>query len=151
MQNSASSLTADRYFSILIALLAAIFFVVIGGKADPASAGSISASTYPRILLTAIIVISIYLAFKPSNHNGNKAKVSAPGIASIVLMAGYIFLMERIGFFILTPILLTLLPLLAGFRAYRWILTSVVLVTLTLYGVFVGALNIPLPPGVFGD
>jgi len=151
MPNSVINLTADRYFSAILALLTAIFFVVIGGKADPGSAGNLSASTYPRIILSVIILISIYLAFKPTNAHASKAKLSLPGIVSILLMAIYIALLEPIGFFILTPILLILLPLLAGFRAYRWILISVLCVTLTIYGVFVLVLNIPLPPGLLGD
>jgi putative tricarboxylic transport membrane protein len=151
MPNSVVNFTSDRYFSAVAALLAAIFFVVIGGKADPASAGNLSASTYPRTILSTIIIISIYLAFKPTNEHANKTKISLPGIVSIILMAVYISLLELIGFFILTPILLALLPLLAGFRSYRWILISVVCVTLTIYGVFVLVLNIPLPPGLFGD
>jgi len=63
----------------------------------------------------------------------------------------YIALLETIGFFILTPIFLFILPLLAGFRRYVLISVSVVVVTAILYGVFAWLLNIPLPAGLFGD
>jgi putative tricarboxylic transport membrane protein len=63
----------------------------------------------------------------------------------------YIALLEKIGFFILTPLFLFVLPYMVGFRRYRLITMSVIVVTAALYGVFVEVLNIPLPQGLLGD
>jgi hypothetical protein len=63
----------------------------------------------------------------------------------------YIGLIEIVGFFVLTPVFLILLPVMAGFRRYGMIITSAAVVTAIFYGIFVGVLNIPLPAGILGD
>ena len=77
--------------------------------------------------------------------------LSPDGLVVILLVASYIFLVEALGFFVLTPVLLFAIPLVVGFRNHAANAASAVLVTAALYAVFVLILNIPLPAGFLGD
>ena len=77
--------------------------------------------------------------------------ISTKGLAVIGLVAGYILLIESLGFFVLTPVFLFAVPLVIGYRQHVTNAASAVLVTAALYAVFVLVLNIPLPAGLLGD
>ena len=79
------------------------------------------------------------------------SSISVKGLAVIMLAACYILLIESLGFFVLTPVFLFLIPLVVGYRHHVANATSAVLVTAALYGVFALVLNIPLPAGLLGD
>jgi putative tricarboxylic transport membrane protein len=141
----------DRLFAIVIIVMAIIMYVIIGDMDEPYSPGALAASTYPRLILTCMIISSCLLILRSQQDEGQSITVSFKGLSVIILMVMYIALLQTIGFFILTPIFLFILPLLAGFRRYALISVSVVVVTAILYGVFAWLLNIPLPAGLFGD
>lgn len=141
----------DRIFALITIGIALIMYVVIGQMEEPHSPGAMAASTYPRLILVCLIISSFLLIVRSQQGETRKITVSLKGLTVIVLMVLYIALMETIGFFILTPVFLFILPLVAGFRRYYLILFSVILVTAILYGVFVWTLNIPLPTGLLGD
>jgi putative tricarboxylic transport membrane protein len=142
----------DRIFAMVTIVISMVMFYLIGGMEEPYSPGALSASTYPRIILGCIIFVSLLLMFRPVRpsvpDDDNK---SNRGIVVIVFMVIYIALLEKVGFFLLTPVVLLTIPLIAGLKRYRLILFSVVVVMLGLYGVFVEVLNIPLPQGILGD
>ena len=144
----------DRAFALVLIVLAAIFYALIGGMEEPYSSGALSASTYPRFILVCIIVLSGLLIIRPM-HDVQDAKessfISGRGLAVILLVAGYIFLLETLGFFLLTPVFLFAVPLVVGYRNHVANAASAALVTAALYAVFVLVLNIPLPAGLLGD
>ena len=144
----------DRVFALVLIVLAAIFYGLVGGMEEPYSSGALSASTYPRFILVCIIVLSSLLIIRPV-HDVQDAQetsfISGRGLAVILLAAGYILLIETLGFFLLTPVFLFAVPLVVGYRNHVANAASAVLVTTALYAVFVLVLNIPLPAGLLGD
>ena len=141
----------DRIFALVMIVFSVVMYVLIGGLEEPYSPGALAASTYPRLVLIGIGLVSCLVIVRPV-HDDNKGEgFSLHSIAVIILIAVFISLLETVGFFILTPVFLFTLPLIAGFRRYGVILTSVIVVTAVLYGVFVEVLNIPLPQGFLGD
>ena len=141
----------DRVFALVLIVLASIFFALIGGLEEPYSPGALAASTYPRLILVCIIILSCLLIIRPVTGEQGISIISAKGFAVILLTAGYILLLESLGFFVLTPVFLFLVPLVVGYRHHVANAASAVLVTAALYAVFVLVLNIPLPAGLLGD
>jgi hypothetical protein len=141
----------DRIFALLMIAISSVMYGLIGGMEEAYSPGALAASTYPRLLLGCIIFVSCLLIIRPIKPDKNQERFSLQGMFVIIFMATYIALLETVGFFILTPAFLFILPLIAGFRRYGLITLSVILVTAALYGVFVEVLNIPLPQGLLGD
>jgi hypothetical protein len=95
--------------------------------------------------------MSCALIIRPVSGEQGTTIISVKGVAVILLAAGYIFLIEPVGFFVLTPVFLFLVPLVIGYRHPAVSAASAVLVTAGLYAVFVLVLNIPLPAGLLGD
>jgi len=141
----------DRLFALVLIAIAIIMYAIIGDMEEPYSRGALAASTYPRLILACIIITSLLIIVKPQPGTQQGVTISLKGISVIIMMALYISLIETVGFFLLTPVFLFILPLLAGFRRYTLILISVISVTAILYGVFSELLNIPLPAGLLGD
>jgi hypothetical protein len=125
--------------------------VLIGGMDEAYSPGAMAASSYPRLILACCILVSGLLILRPARLVEKKKNKSYQGFYAIVLMVIYISLLEKVGFFILTPLFLFVLPYMVGFRRYRLIFLSIIVVTAALYGVFVEVLNIPLPAGLLGE
>jgi putative tricarboxylic transport membrane protein len=141
----------DRLFALVLIVLASIFYALIGGLEDPYSPGALAASTYPRLILICIIALSCLLIIRPVSGEQETSTISIKALAVILLAAGYIVLVESLGFFVLTPVFLFFVPLVSGYRQHVVNATSAVLVTAALYAVFVLVLNIPLPAGLLGD
>ena len=141
----------DRVFALVLIVLASICYTLIGGMEEPYSPGALAASTYPRLILTCIIALSCILIIRPVSDEQQTTIIPWKGLAVILLAAGYIFLIERVGFFVLTPVFLLLVPLVVGYRHYVATAASAIMVTAGLYAVFVLVLNIPLPAGLLGD
>jgi putative tricarboxylic transport membrane protein len=143
---------SDRLFAVLSIAFASVMYVIIGGMEEPYSPGALAASSYPRLVLFCMILISCLIIIRSEPEvKGRAWTFSAKGLIVIVLTAMYIGLIEIVGFFVLTPVFLILLPVMAGFRRYGMIITSAAVVTAIFYGIFVGVLNIPLPAGILGD
>ena len=141
----------DRVFALVLIVLASVFYALIGGVEEPYSPGDLAASTYPRLILVCIIVLSCLLVIRPVSGEQAGSIISVKGLAVIGLVAGYILLIESLGFFVLTPVFLFAVPLVVGYRHHVMNAASAVLVTAALYAVFVLVLNIPLPAGLLGD
>jgi len=141
----------DRVFALVLIVLASIFYALIGGLQEPYSPGALAASTYPRLILACIIALSCLLTIRPVSGEQENSSISVKGLAVIMLAACYTLLIESLGFFVLTPVFLFLIPLVVGYRHHVANATSAVLVTAALYGVFALVLNIPLPAGLLGD
>jgi len=141
----------DRLFALAIIVMAIIMYAIIGDMDEPHSPGALAASTYPRLILICMVISSCLLILRSQQDERQSVSASFKGLSVIILMVIYIALLETVGFFVLTPILLFILPLLAGLRRYVLISVSVISVTAMLYGVFAWLLNIPLPAGLLGD
>lgn len=112
------------------------------------------ASFFPRIIAGTLGLFSILLII-----SGIRAKPEAPqaiewrGIAKVVavmaLITAYIILMPRIGFFILTPFLITPVAVVMGERDWKRIVALVLLFMLIAYLVFFKGFGIAFPTGIF--
>ena len=142
---------ADRLFTLLLIAAACVMFALTGETRDPVAPGALSASTYPKLILACIVAISCALLVRSRAAGNGTDAPSLQALPVIALTAGYILLLEAIGFFLLTPAFLFILPLLAGYRDYARIAAGSVLVTAGLYGVFARVLTVPLPPGLLGE
>lgn len=147
MRKTSEYFGSDRFFLMLLITISVLLYSLIGGVEEVNGAGELMASTYPRVLLICMIVFSVIQFLNPNRAAHDKASFSLKGLAVIFIIAAYIFLLDIVGYFLLTPLMLFALPLLAGFRRYDLIILSVVLITISLYGVFKLVLNIPLPAG----
>jgi hypothetical protein len=141
----------DRVFALVLIVLATFLYALIGGMDETYSPGALSASTYPRLILACIIALSCVLIIRPVSSEKGTTTISMKGLTVILLAAGYILLIESLGFFVLTPVFLFVVPLVIGYRHHVATAASAVLVTAGLYAVFVLVLNIPLPTGFLGD
>lgn len=140
----------DRTFALVLLVLASVFYALIGGMEEPYSPGALAASTYPRLILACIIVLSTLLVIRPVSGESKGRFLSIKGMAVILLVAGYTLLVDAVGFFVLAPVFLFVVPLVLGYRHHLANAISAVGVTLALYVVFVLVLKIPLPAGLLG-
>lgn len=141
----------DRLFAIVVIAVAAVMYVISGTLTPPVSPGGISASTYPKFILGCIIFTSGILIGRTADDSVTGQKMSLRGIPVVILTVLYIVSIEPVGFFIVTPVFLYLLPVLIGFRRHLVNLASVAINTALIYLIFVKTLSIPLPPGLLGD
>lgn len=142
----------DKLFAVILIAFAAVMYVIIGGMEEPYMPGALAASTYPRLVLICMIITACLIIIRPGPGTTDVTRpVSLKSISVIALTVFYIGFIEIAGFFILTPVFLMLLPVMAGFKRHGMTIISAILVTAMLYGIFVGVLNIPLPAGILGD
>lgn len=141
----------ERFFSLVLIVVAAIFINALTGMEEATEPGELSAATYPTFILGCIIFFNVMMIIRSKQSDAEKATFTVKGLALIVILAGYIYLLEAVGYFVLTPIILTILPLLAGYRNIKSILISVVFVVAALYIVFKTVLSIPLPMGILAS
>ena len=142
---------SDRFFALLLMLISALLYGLLGQLNEVDAPGQLAASTYPRLLLIGLMLCTGVLILRHGTQGAKRARFPLKGVLVIAAIGLYIGLLERFGYFVLTPLLLTGLPLVAGFRRYGLILLSAALVTLSLYAVFVLVLEIPLPAGLIGS
>ena len=142
----------DRLFSLLLIGLAALMYWLTGTMEEPVSSpGAISASTFPLLTLLCIVGICGFIIIRPVATDEVKVPSSWQGLFFILLTTVYIALIEPLGFFVVTPLFLIAQPLLENFRRYTMLGISVILITATVYALFVYVLAIPLPAGLLGE
>jgi putative tricarboxylic transport membrane protein len=141
----------DRLFAVAMIAAAVIMYGLTGDVAPPDAPGAMSASAYPKFILICIVLLSFLVIIKPVSGETTTRQVSLRGLPIIALCIVYIALLEPVGFFIMTPLFLFTLPVLAGFRNYKLNAISVLVLIALVYGVFVKTLSIPLPAGLLGD
>ena len=140
----------DRFFSLLLAVGAVIAFIIIGNGEEVSSPGELRASTYPRLILAGLIAACALHMSGFGNGSAKKAAFPWKGLMAIAIIAAYIVLLEPVGYFLLTPVVLIILPLLAGYRNCPVVLFSCLFIMACLYAVFGVMLRIPLPLGWLG-
>jgi hypothetical protein len=141
----------ERLFALVLIGLAAVLYALAEGMQEAYGPGAIAASTYPKLVLVCIMVICVLILLKPVPVGSTAGRISLQGLPVIIMTGIYIALIEPIGFFIVTPVYLFILPLFAGFRDYVSVMISVIVITASLYGVFVELLDIPLPAGLLAE
>lgn len=148
----------DLLFSILLTIFAAYCFFLVGAESPAATATELGAAFWPRIVLGLMIILLIVNTVnvvKNSKLNGEKLSVDVNfkeffksklfiGILLVMIMA---LLMPYIGFMPVCFLFLAAYGALLGER--RWVRLVLVSlgITLFLYVLFQGALDIMLARG----
>jgi putative tricarboxylic transport membrane protein len=141
----------DRLFAVLVIAASVIMYVLTGTVAPPEAPGAMAASSYPKFILICVILLSCLVIIKPAKVETRTGPIPLRGVPIVILCIAYIALIEPVGFFIVTPLFLFTLPVLAGFRNHKLNAISVLVLTALVYIVFVKTLSIPLPAGLLGD
>jgi putative tricarboxylic transport membrane protein len=119
-----------------------------------------TAARLPQILIVLITILGLMMFFeafkkhKETNRvNEGKEETEKVNVIRVLvfvaLIALYIFLMEIIGYFILTP--LFTFAALIYFKATNVVVAIILAVGFTafIYGLFSMFLNVPIPAGIF--
>lgn len=151
--------------TILALLLVLVFFI------DSFKLTS-SASFLPRILMLLVSLLAIFALveawYKEKHHIKEETRIDQPdeeelaeiqdnGAINIkrtlifgVLVAGYILLLDTVGYFIITPLFLLLANYYLKAISLRNSLLIAIFFTGFVYGIFVAFLKIPVPMGLLG-
>ncbi|WP_257391561.1 tripartite tricarboxylate transporter TctB family protein [Cytobacillus gottheilii] len=118
-----------------------------------------TAARLPQILIIIIAILGILMfveALKKSKDTGSTEGEERPEkinvkrvVIFVALIALYIFLMDIIGYFILTP--LFTFAALVYFKATKVVVAIILSIAFTafIYGLFSIFLNVPVPRGIF--
>ena len=142
--------------SIFISLIFMIFAVVIFVQAQalgPGVGGDVGAGFFPRVISIMVIVCGIVVIVQELKKNSPEIILSTQAKMALALgsiTALYIFLMDIVGFVIVTPVFIFgFLFLLQQRRFFSMALFSVALTT-GIYLVFRVALNVRLATSFLG-
>lgn len=135
---------SDRIAPIFLILIAALLYIQTNEIAKEAVPGEISPATFPRVIIVALIICALMQIFivKSVKIQFESLWRSLAGILLVVL---YIWFIEQIGYFIVTPIFLVIFPALLGYRNWKWIICLSLGSSLLFYFVFSQLLGVPLP------
>jgi len=107
----------------------------------------------PRGVATLLVVAALLLLYRAVTGRSSPLENPLAGadlrrvIGAAVITFGYLFVVERIGFFGTTVLYMLLFALVLGERRWRRLVLFAILVPLVVYVVFSTALHVPLPRG----
>jgi putative tricarboxylic transport membrane protein len=107
----------------------------------------------PRGVATLLVVAALLLLYRAVTGRSFPLENPLVGadlrrvIGAAVITFGYLFVVERIGFFGTTVLYMLLFALVLGERRWRRLVLFAILVPLVVYVVFSTALHVPLPRG----
>jgi putative tricarboxylic transport membrane protein len=107
----------------------------------------------PRGVATFLLVAAFLLLYRAMKGRALDLEKRLEGadlwrvIGAAVLTFGYLFVVERIGFFVTTLLYMLLFALVLGERRWPRLVLFAILVPLVVYVLFSTALHVPLPRG----
>lgn len=138
----------DRIVALTVIGISLCLFAQTGKFLEEDTGEPISAAFFPRIILTALIFCCIWLALKTKMET-----ISFPAPKGVMLgviqVIVYVMLIKPVGYFIITPLFLFLLPASLGYRKWGWLAIIASGGTLFSWIVFLKVLGVPLPMGIF--
>lgn len=133
--------------AIFLTIWALIFMFEAKNIAEPSS------RYFPYAIGILTIVISIILVVKSASNIGHQEEFDFSGTSKAMLYAViltvYVSLIYFIGFYIATPIYLTVGMLVLGQRNIKTIASVTILTTLIIYLFFDLLLGMKIPTGIF--
>lgn len=146
---------AEIIWSMLFIIFASVFYYMsLGLRASPGP--DVGGAFYPRLLVYATLILSIKLLYnalqrerKDSEQlfdfeNGGFRKV----ISVIIISVIYLYLLDIIGFLLLTPFYLFLLLTIIEAKKFSYRVLISILTTVIVMYIFQNFLNIPFPSGI---
>ena len=107
---------------------------------------------FPKVFTALMMFLGLWLIYKAVKRGGVSEfeKVANPQNLWITLafMIVYAFLLEIVGFVVLTPIWIAAYMFAIGMRRWKWLLGATVIFSVFLILVFPTLMLIPLPRGV---
>jgi putative tricarboxylic transport membrane protein len=146
---------AEIIWAILFIILAAVFYYLsMGLRASPGP--DVGGAFYPRLLIYATFILSlklIYNALKREEESTESLFDFENGgfwnvISVIIISFIYLFLLDIVGFLLLTPIYLFLLLTIIEAKTFGYRILISVLTTIIVMYVFQNFLNVPFPSGI---
>ncbi len=139
----------DVYIGVVLIIIALIIIVM----SNPLPSES---AVFPRIVAGIMIFLSLILTF-----NGLKSSKSVKDesestekifmkdvLKGAAIMILYLVLMPILGYFTATTLFIVLFMVAYNEKSVRKILTTVVILNVFIYMIFVAQLNVPLPQGL---
>jgi len=107
---------------------------------------------FPKIFTAFIMVFSLWLIYTEVKKGG-LSEFERPANPqnlwiTIAFMLAYAFLLEIVGFIVLTPIWVAAYMLAIGMRRWRWLIGATVIFSAFMIVVFPKLMLIPLPRGI---
>jgi putative tricarboxylic transport membrane protein len=126
----------------ILAYLTAAQFPTTGSETDP--------GTFPMLLSIILggltILLLIQTAVKRTVDSDEHGPVRHPLLSMAVILL-YLLAVERVGFFIATPLIIVLFLLLSKIRNWILVVSLPIGLTLFIYVLFEKLLSVPLPNG----
>jgi hypothetical protein len=137
----------DRIVAIVLIGIALFLFTKTGNFIDKNSVAPISAAFFPRFILIALIICSLWLAIRSKMPHVQFPELRGTSVAGSMIV-GYVLLINPVGYFITTPLFLFAFPAAIGYRKWGWLTGLAVGGTMFSYFVFYKILGVPLPMGM---
>lgn len=138
---------SDKIVAIAVIGVSLFLFMQTGAFIEEGGGEQISAAFFPRCILISLIGCCAWLVFKSTMN-----AVSFPAAAGVALGAAqivaYVLLINPLGYFVVTPLFLFLLPASLGYRRWGWLAALAAGGTAFAYVVFLKILGVPLPMGI---
>ncbi len=147
---------AEIIWAILFIIFASIFYYMsLGLRASPGP--DVGGAFYPRLLVYATLILSIkllYNAFKREEKDSERLFDFENGgfwnvVLVVIISFIYLYLLDLIGFLLLTPIYLFLLLTIIEAKTFAYRILISILTTVIVMYVFQNFLNVPFPSGIF--
>lgn len=152
-------LKGDLLFSALVFVVSLFLFWVTGSFSGQESYGKLGPAFWPQIILVCLAfmsgIVSIGTIKKLSREKGwgeslvtmDRSKVRF--FAAIGLIVVYIFLLNIMGFIIMTPLFMAAFMILLGEKSKGWMIGVSIGLTAIIVILFTKAMYVPLPRGVW--
>ena len=106
-------------------------------------------ATFPTMIAYATIVISIIdfiVELRKTEHKDRFGNVNFVALLScIASMYVYTFLLKKIGFFLDTALLCAFTMWILGYRRWKVLIPSAILISALVFGAFYGLMKVPMP------
>ena len=145
-----------KFGSIITSLIFMIFAVVIFTQSldlRPGVGGDVGAGFFPRAISVMIMVCGIVIIIQELRKNSGEkllSKYVAKALLLGIMTVAYVFLMNLVGFIIVTPIYIFLFLFFINQRKWHMMAIYSVVLTASVYTVFRVILNVRLATTFLG-
>lgn len=147
---------SDKVIAVIALLISAMVFLAlphdVPGTNLATFADMESAAFFPMLAATLVGVSAVMLGIgslnKSARHADNDAGAAGPRpVLMVIGFCIFIPLIHALGMVTASAIAILVLPLVFGYRDYRWILPLAVLLPFAVYGLFEKVLKVLFPHG----
>lgn len=144
--------TGDRIAGLILIIIGAIVWIYSSNFLSTSPTSDFDASFFPKMIGLSFILTGVLLFLMTYKAKGKKDReifFHKKEVAMVMIYTLYIIILPFLGFLILTPILLTIIPIYLGSKRLIYHIISSILITFGIYFSFKYLLNVPLPNGIF--